>query len=230
MLRIDNEALWYVSDFDGGWYGPFEGRVGILAGDNGLSLKVGNSTPEDPIGVRAEVDSIERIEVSGLGPVMIETRSDVLINYTVVGTSYADSMAAGPGVQVLYGKGGADSIYGGEGNDLLYGGSGDDFISGAAGDDFISGGTGHDILDGGSGADTYHDYLPNMLGERIASFEGAGQPGGDRLELQLGEQSQDIKVTEHAGYTTFDKLDDGTDAALRVDAVGMELGVDYYFS
>jgi Ca2+-binding RTX toxin-like protein len=139
-------------------------------------------------------------------------------------------MAAGPGVQVLHGRGGADSIYGGEGNDQLYGDSGGDFISGAAGDDFLSGGAGRDILDGGSGADTYYDYLANMLGERISSFEGASQPGGDRLELQLASQSQDIKVTEHAGYTTFDKLDDGTDAALRIDAVGMELGVDYYFS
>jgi Ca2+-binding RTX toxin-like protein len=220
-LRIDNEVLWYVSDFEGGWIGPFEGRVGILVGDDGFSVKVGNATPEDPIGVRAELYGIERIEASGLGPIQLESRSEKPNNYTVVGTSHADSLAGGAGSQILYGKGGSDSIDGGDGDDRLVGGSGDDFISG---------GIGRDILDGGGGADTYYDYLPNMSGERISLFEGAGKSGGDRLNLLLPAPPENIKITEYVGYTTFDWLDDGSDAMLRVDAINMKLGEDYLFS
>jgi hypothetical protein len=80
-----------------------------------------------------------------------------------------------------------------------------------------------------AGADTYSDYLPDMLGERISSFEGAGKPGGDTLNLLLPAPPEHIKITEHAGYTTFDWLDDDTDAVLRVDASGMQQGVDYFF-
>jgi len=220
-LRIDNEVLWYNSDFEGGWIGPFAGEVGILAGDGDLSIKVGNATPEDPPGIHAAVQNIERIEVSGLGPVVIESRSDVPINYTVVGTPNADIMQAGAGDQVLYAMDGNDGISGREGADRLYGGNGNDFVSGGAG---------RDILDGGAGDDTYYDYLPDMSGERITSFEGAGKPGGDKLNLLLPAPPEGIKVTEHAGYTTFGWLADDTAAVLRVDANGMKEGVDYFFT
>jgi Ca2+-binding RTX toxin-like protein len=220
-LRIDNDVLYYISDFEGGWIGPFAGEVGILAGDGSLSLKIGNATPEDVPGIHASVQSIERIEVSGIGPVVLESRSDVPIDYTIVATPLDDDMAAGAGDQVLYGKDGNDSIGGREGDDRLYGG---------AGNDLISGGSGLDRLEGGPGEDTYSDYLPDMFGERITNFEGAGKAGGDRLDLLLPAQPEDIRVTEHAGYTTFDWLDDDTSAVLRVDATGLKLGVDYFYS
>ena len=219
-LRIDNDVLWYASDFEGGWTGPFVGEVGILAGDGSLSLKIGNATPEDVPGIHADIPGIERIEVSGIGPVVLESRSDVPIDYTIVATPFDDSMAAGAGDQVLYGEGGNDFINGREGDDRLYGGGGNDVISG---------GSGRDRLDGGSGEDTYSDYLPDMFGERITSFEGAGKAGGDKLNLLLPAQPKDIRVTEHAGYTTFDWLDDGTNAVLRVDATGLKLGIDYFY-
>jgi len=219
-LRIDNDVLYYVSDYEGGWIGPFVGEVGILVDESGLNLKIGNATPEDPPGVYASVQDIERFEVSGLGPVMLETRSDVPIDYTIVASPNADSLRGGAGDQVLYGAGGNDDITGGDGNDRLYGGSGNDGLSG---------GSGMDWLEGGPGDDTYGDYLPNMLGERIADFEGAGKLGGDTLRLALPGPPDSVQVTEYAGYTTFDVLNDGTDAVLRVDANGLKLGVDYFF-
>jgi Ca2+-binding RTX toxin-like protein len=219
-LRIDNDVLYYVSDFEGGWFGPSAGEVGILAGDGSLSLKIGNATPEDEPGIHADIQSIERIEVSGIGPVILESRSEVPIDYTIVATPLDDKMAAGAGDQVLYGKDGNDSIGGREGDDRLYGG---------AGNDFISGGSGLDRLEGGPGEDTYSDYLPDMFGERITNFEGAGKAGGDGLYLLLPAQPEDIRVTEYAGYTTFDWLDDDTGAVLRVDATGLNLGDDYFY-
>ncbi|WP_158045335.1 calcium-binding protein [Skermanella pratensis] len=218
-LRINSEVLYYVDDFDGGWDGPFAGEVGILAEGGTLSLLVGNSTPEDPPNIFAPVDGIERFEVSSLGPVVIETRGEEQIDYTVLATSHDDFLAAGAGDQVLYGKGGDDMISGGDGNDELYGG---------AGNDLISGGAGLDWMVGGSGDDVFSDYLPDMFGETIIGFEGAGEAGGDTLELLLPAPRDRIKITEGADFTTFDFLDDDTDAVLTVGVTGLLLGEDYF--
>ncbi|UEM06261.1 hypothetical protein JL101_012760 [Skermanella rosea] len=219
-LRVDSEVRYYIDDFDGGWDGPFRGEVGILAEEGTLSLLVGNSTPEDAPYIFAPVDGIERFEISSLGPVVIETRGEQEIDYTVLATPHDDFLVAGAGDQVLFGRNGADIIGGGDGNDELYGG---------AGKDRISGGTGLDWMVGGSGDDVFSDYLPDMLGETITRFEGAGRAGGDALELQLPATPDRIKVTESAGSTTFDFLDDDTDAVLTVDAPDLVLGVDYFF-
>jgi Ca2+-binding RTX toxin-like protein len=220
-LRIDNDVIYYLDDYEGGWIGPFAGEVGILAGDGALDLKIGRATPEDPPGIFAVIRNIERFEVSGLGPVYLETRSDVPIDYTIVASSHEDVLSAGAGNQVLYGEDGNDSLDGREGNDRLYGGSGNDRLSG---------GSNRDWLDGGPGEDTFYGYLPDMLGERIAVFEGAGRPGGDRLELLLSGPPNSLQVTEYAGFTTFDVLGDNSSVVLRVDATNMEPGVDYFYT
>ncbi|WP_202680189.1 calcium-binding protein [Skermanella mucosa] len=219
-LRIDSEVFYYVDDFDGGWDGPFPGEVGILAEGGTLSLLVGNSTPEDPPSIFAPVDGIERFEVSSLGPVVIETRGEERIDYTVLATRNDDFLVAGAGDQVLYGKGGDDVLSGGDGNDELYGGAGKDLISGGAGVDWMV---------GGSGEDVFSDYLPDMFGETITGFQGAGGEGGDTLELLLPATPDRIKVTEGADFTTFDFLDDDTDAVLTVDVAGLLRDVDYFF-
>ena len=219
-LRVNSEVLHYIDDFEGGWDGPFRGEVGILAEEGTLSLLVGNSTPEDAPYIFAPVDGIERFEISSLGRVVIETRGEQEIDYTVLATRHDDFLVGGSGRQVLFGRNGDDVIGGGDGDDELYGGAGKDWISGGAGVDWMV---------GGSGDDVFSDYLPDMLGETISRFEGAGRAGGDTLELQLPATPDRIKVTEGAGFTTFDFLDDDTDAVLTVDASGLVLGLDYFF-
>ncbi|MCK5915773.1 MAG: hypothetical protein KAG92_06510, partial [Deltaproteobacteria bacterium] len=95
-------------------------------------------------------------------------------NDTLIATHHNDSIVAGDGDDLVYGKGGADAIAGGAGNDLLQGddepdysfgssgnadilsgGSGDDVIHGAGGADIMIGGTGNDSLYGGGDGDTY---------------------------------------------------------------------------
>lgn len=219
-LRVNSEVLYYVEDPEGGSEGPIPGEVGILAEEGTLSLLVGNSTPEDGPYIFAPVNGVERFEISSLGPVVIETRGEQEIDYTVLASSHDDLLSAGAGDQVLYGRNGDDIVGGGDGNDELYGG---------AGNDRISGGTGVDWMVGGSGDDVFSDYLPDMFGETITGFQGAGDAGGDTLELLLPATPDRIKVTEGADFTTFDFLDDDTDSVLTVDAPGLVLGVDYFF-
>lgn len=102
-----------------------------------------------------------------------------------------DTLYGGYGADVLFGNFGDDSLYGGGGmaapndlNDTLYGGAGNDQLFGNGGDDYLAGGTGNDTLHGGYGADVYH-FGTGDGADTILHFEGAGQLGGDVLELAV---------------------------------------------
>ncbi len=83
----------------------------------------------------------------------------------IIGTEFADQIAADNGVIDIVGLGGDDILTGGDGNDTLFGGhgggiftpnpisGGDDLLIGGAGDDSLDGGNGADTLDGGAGND-----------------------------------------------------------------------------
>lgn len=100
-----------------------------------------------------------------------------------------DTLYGGYGADVLFGNFGDDSLFGGGGmaapndlNDTLYGGAGNDQLFGNGGDDYLAGGTGNDTLHGGYGADIYA-IGANEGVDAILHFEGAGQAGGDVLQL-----------------------------------------------
>ena len=68
------------------------------------------------------------------------------INWTVTGTSSADSITTGSG---------ADTIVTGNGGDTVVSGAGNDNITGTVDADLLIGGAGNDSLTGGLGADVY---------------------------------------------------------------------------
>jgi Ca2+-binding RTX toxin-like protein len=104
---------------------------------------------------------------------------------SMTGSSLADSLSGGAGVDWIYGAAGNDTISGGSGADWLYGGTGNDSISGGAGDDFIDAGSGDDTVSGGSGNDTLIggigtdiiDYSAESAG--VSVNLGTGAVGGN---------------------------------------------------
>jgi hypothetical protein len=71
-----------------------------------------------------------------------------------VGTSGADNITGGSGIDLILGLGGNDYIVGGSSNDLLCGNDGDDRLDGGSNNDRLIGGEGNDTLIGGSDNDT----------------------------------------------------------------------------
>ena len=117
--------------------------------------------------------------------------NDVVIAGT--GTSDAfdgdDMLNGGLGRDTLYGNSGNDTLIGGQGltdtfdtHDTLYGGLGDDDLYGNAGDDVLVGSLGNDNLYGGLGNDTFVITDSNQS-DTIWAFDGAGQTGGDVIQL-----------------------------------------------
>lgn len=103
-----------------------------------------------------------------------------------------DQLYGDLGDDVIYGNAGNDIIVGGrvqtdayDGNDTLYGGLGDDLIYGNAGNDLIVGAAGNDSIWGGLGDDIIR-ITPNNNTDVIYGFQGAGQAGGDILQLYSG--------------------------------------------
>ena len=94
----------------------------------------------------ASIAGIERIEVSGGGPLTYYNATDQAM--TVLGTSHADVFTGGIADEVLEGRGGGDTYMPGAGNDRI--------ISAATGEDifhFDFAGTGHDIITGWNAGD-----------------------------------------------------------------------------
>jgi Ca2+-binding RTX toxin-like protein len=92
-------------------------------------------------GLSVNLESIERIEVSGLSslnyingpfPDAAGDSNPLLDNFTVVGTAQSDSLSGGYGDEVLIGGAGNDDIDGGGGTDHLEGGIGQDAVAGGA--------------------------------------------------------------------------------------------------
>lgn len=131
---------------------------------------------------------------------------------TYGGSNGAETVSAGLGNDIVYGRGGTDFLFGGadndrlfgdagtdllvgdDGNDLLYGGAdadelrgnaGSDTLYGEAGDDFLEGGAGVDILNGGLGGDAYV-FFSGDTGATLATadrIQGFNNAQGDRLQL-----------------------------------------------
>ncbi|WNV12814.1 cadherin-like domain-containing protein [Tardiphaga sp. 709] len=122
-------------------------------------------------------------------------------NDFLIGTPHADTIDAGAGDDIAYGREDADTIYGGEGNDRIVGGDGDDVLIGGSGNDVIFGGAGNDILFGGAGNDVLYGEDGNDMiladdGDDFASG-GAGNDvifggaGNDTLQGDAGNDTID---------------------------------------
>lgn len=130
-------------------------------------------------------------------------------NDLIYGTWRSESLAAGPGNDLVYGGDGNDTINGGDGTDTLDGGAGDDFLYGGSsaadlrdviyggdGNDHIDGGYGNDALNGGAGNDTIlggfgaDTLVGNQGSDRISGGAGAdeihGGPGDDWINGGFG--------------------------------------------
>jgi Ca2+-binding RTX toxin-like protein len=75
-------------------------------------------------------------------------------NFTATGSSHADTITTGNGVNTVNGGAGGDSITGGTSIDTIDGGAGDDVIVGNDGADALTAGEGADVITGGAGNDT----------------------------------------------------------------------------
>ena len=117
-------------------------------------------------------------------------------NDTLFGTPHNvdDTIYAGSGDDVVYGRWGNDTLYGGDGADRLYGDGGNDVLSGGTGADVLKGGAGTDrfvyaaIGDstvGAAGRDIIADFA---VGDRIdlSAIDADGAAGGGNTEFVFG--------------------------------------------
>lgn len=116
---------------------------------------------------------------------------DVLVGgiNTADSADVGDMLYGGLGNDFIYGNAGDDIITGGrtttdalDGNDTINGGLGNDTIYGNAGNDVLIGSAGNDKIYGGLGDDIIR-ITPNNAGDTIYGFQGAGQAGGDVIQL-----------------------------------------------
>ena len=109
------------------------------------------------------------------------------------GGSAGDVIRGNDAANQLRGNGGSDRLSGNPGDDYLAGGSGRDSLHGGAGDDTLLGGAGADRLAGGRGDDVFRFHSGSSTPEAAdwiragggaIAFEGAGEAGGDRIDLR----------------------------------------------
>ncbi len=98
------------------------------------------------------VDTVTSIEVLHFA----DQDYDLVINQTINGTAFDDTLPGGLGKDTISGFDGSDLIDGSGGNDSLLGGNGNDSIIGGAGNDVLNGEAGSDTMAGGIGNDTYY--------------------------------------------------------------------------
>jgi hypothetical protein len=127
-------------------------------------------------GLSVNLESIERIEVSGLSslnyingpfPDAAGDSNPLPDNFTVVGTAQSDSFSGGYGDEVLIGGAGNDYIGGGIGTDRLEGGIGQDTIQMSADQDTAAGGPDADRF-----LYTFNPNLPLMDGQNASGGDG----------------------------------------------------------
>jgi Ca2+-binding RTX toxin-like protein len=103
----------------------------------------------------------------------------------VIGSPYADILAAGAGGSILLGGGGNDWLFGASGWDLLIGGAGGDTLNGGGGDDILIGGTTAYDADPDALFDVWHDWVIwgslTSYADRVSDLRG-GTSGGHRLD------------------------------------------------
>jgi Ca2+-binding RTX toxin-like protein len=121
-LRIDVDLLYYASFAGSDPLGPFTSNINFyhsIYGTGATYIKLGDSTPEDLPGLDVSLDSIERVEASGLDSLNYSNFAypgdeySGPLNITVVGTVHNDSLSGGYGEEVLIGGGGQDTLSGG---------------------------------------------------------------------------------------------------------------------
>jgi Ca2+-binding RTX toxin-like protein len=172
-LRVNSDLLYYVWSFEADYQpGPFVSNVNLyhsIYGGGDTFIKLGDHTPEDVPGLTVDLNSIERIEVSGLGRLEYSNNAfpddpgPLPDNFTVVGTAQDDDLS------------------GGYGNEVLIGGAGNDTIGGGIGADRLEGGIGRDTVAGGPDADQFiYAFSPNL-----PLSDGQNASGGDGNDIIL---------------------------------------------
>ncbi|MEO7178570.1 MAG: hypothetical protein ABIW83_06985, partial [Allosphingosinicella sp.] len=143
------------------------------------------------------------------------------------------------------GTSGAESVNAGDGIDILIGNAGDDLLQGGGGNDWLNGGTGNDDIWGGTfGADDGRDDGRDTVdysvagGPIVVTFGSSagisvddGQGGTDTLhsiEIIKGSNQADIlKLTDLNGADDIDYIDlGGGDDTLDISGLGAAVTVD----
>jgi Ca2+-binding RTX toxin-like protein len=156
------------------------------------------STTEYSTGVFRDVEKFEM--AAGSGPLYLD--GHLAQSFEVTGSQFNDSFVLGQFRSVVRGGAGDDRFSDEGGNDTLISDPNDN-------DRFVYGGDSKT-----AGFDT------------ITGFNGAGQAGGDVIELN-GPTVGLLEVFEVKGQTWF--YHDDSDQSIIVDAVGLKEDVDYFF-
>ncbi|WP_207477149.1 calcium-binding protein [Arenibaculum pallidiluteum] len=150
--------------------------------------------------IGATLSGIERIEVSGNGPLTYHNATDMAL--TVLGTRFHDSFIGGSGAETLQGRDGGDTYASGLGDDTI--------ISARTGSDtfrYEAWGTDHDRILGWNTGDVLEFF----------GFTGEGTP-----VLDVAEHARRTVFSWHD--------DNGGAHSVTVDAVGLTAGRDYLFT
>jgi Ca2+-binding RTX toxin-like protein len=253
-LQVNTDVLYFkyvYSDliFEGYQPGPFVSDLNLyhnIYGEGDTYIKLGNPTPEDAPGLFVNLESIERIEASGVGPLNYINGPDIVNpddpglddphplpdNFTVVGTIHDDSFRGAIGNEVLIGGAGNDTIGGGFGADRLEGGIGADHLEGGAGQDTVAGGPDADLF-----LYKLDPKLPLIDGQKASGLDGndiildfsAGEHDVVRLDAYLdmtpdqangiSNDANEILVKQTAESVTL--TFGGNGATLRFDTLGI---------
>ncbi|WP_299414655.1 calcium-binding protein [uncultured Sulfitobacter sp.] len=123
-----------------------------------------------------------------VGDITLGNDNDIF--HAIGDATYAGSVFAGTGDDVLTGARQDDDFFGGSGNDTIDGLSGDDTISGGDGDDVIFGRSGYDSIRANNGDDTINGGTGR---DTIIGGEGddliVGETGSDSLSGNAGNDS-----------------------------------------
>ena len=121
-----------------------------------------------------------------------DAAGDVYLDiHKIVGSTYADTLAADNSGDVIYGGAGNDTITGGTGVDHLYGQAGDDTLIAGTGTSYLDGGPGADKLIGSAGHASYAAYFDAKAGVTVNLLK----PG-----LNTGDAAGDSYVSIHDVY------------------------------
>ena len=161
------------------------------------------------------------------------------INWTVTGTSSADSITTGSGADTIVTGNGGDTVDSGAGIDTVTGGTGADTIDGGTGADTITGGDGVDSLTGGTGNDTFSYDADDSIGVVVAGDDNdTGQDSivdwasGDLIKI-TGELATGFSAATDVlvGTATGSKSDASVGAYLKtvylVDRAGVADGTAF---
>jgi Ca2+-binding RTX toxin-like protein len=204
LLQDGADTLLQI-DLDGG----ANGFVTLVRFEN---RQVASFTPENLDGYVNGTGSAGRILTAASG-----------VSGTWEGTNGNDSMTAGAGARLMYGRGGDDVLSGGDGNDQLYGESGNDVLDGGAGDDTIEDHNGNNTMRGGDGNDYISaagagNLVDGGLGnDTIHIYNYRGEPGGaSSVDAGGGDDVVTVRITVPMAVTI-----DGGAGADRVEIVDL---------